>query len=68
MTVKRKRAIPELGKLTRFKEKSGWSYKKIGLRMGVHPQSVVWWLSEKFRPSPMAVERIQKFLDEYYHE
>ena len=58
--------VPELEWLREFKRKSRWSYKKIGSRMGVHPQTIVFWITGKYRPSPMAREKIQKFLDEYY--
>ena len=64
----KEKAISELDRLREFKKKSGWSYKKIGFRMGVHPQTIVFWLGGKYKPSPMARERIQKFLDEYYIE
>lgn len=68
MAMKRKRAIPEIVRLRKFKQKSGWSYEKIGLRMGVHHQSVVFWLGGQYRPSPMAREKIVKFLDEFFIE
>jgi len=68
MAAKKKNPIPELKRLREFKEKSGWSYEKIGVRMGIHPQTIVFWFGKKYRPSPMARERIQKFLDEYFIE
>lgn len=52
-------------RLRLFKEKSGWSYQKIGSHMGVHGQSVVNWLGGVYEPSPMACEKIQKLLDEF---
>jgi len=38
---KKKADIPEIEQLREFKEKSTWSYEKIGSRMGIHPQTVV---------------------------
>jgi len=68
MAVKKKRPIPELERLRMFKKRSGWSYEKIGARMGIHPQTIVFWFGKKYRPSPMAREKIMKFLDEYFIE
>ena len=56
----------ELEQLRQFKKKSGWPYEKIGKRMGLHPQTIVFWITGKYKPSPMALERIRKFLDEFF--
>ncbi|MBA7614390.1 hypothetical protein ES703_21654 [subsurface metagenome] len=67
MTARKTKAVPELIKLRLFKERSGWSYGKIGLRMGLHPQTIQFWFGKQHQPSPMAREKIQKFLEEYFH-
>jgi len=56
----------ELEQLRQFKKKSRWSYKKISERMGIHPQTIVFWLIGKHHPSKMANEKIRRFLDEYF--
>lgn len=54
----------EIKMLKEFKEKSGWSNKKIGEVMGLHGQTVQGWLSGKYRPSPMAKRLLLAFLIE----
>ena len=61
----KKEEIYLITRLRKFKEKSGWSYQKMGSHMGVHSQSVVNWLSLVYEPSPMACEKIQRLLDEF---
>ena len=56
----------DLEQLRIFKKKSGWNYEKIGIRMGIHPQTVVFWLTGKHRPGKLARNMIRKFLDEYF--
>ena len=63
---KKKADIPDIEQLRKFKEKSTWSYEKIGSRMGVHPQTVVFWLTGKHKPSKLALNMIRKFLKEYF--
>ena len=58
--------IPEVEELRRFKEKSGWSYEKIGLRMGIHSQTIVFWLTGKHKPSKLALNALCSFLEEYF--
>lgn len=58
--------IPEVEELRRFKEKSGWSYEKIGLRMGIHSQTIVFWLTGKHKPSKLALNALRSFLEEYF--
>ena len=58
--------INELEQLRQFKKKSGWSYKKVGKRMGIHPQTIVFWITGKHNPSKLAKEKIRLFLDEYF--
>lgn len=54
--------------LIQFKKKSGWSFQKIANLMGVNTQTLINWHSGKFKPSPMAIEKIQKFLNEYSYK
>ena len=56
----------ELEELREFKERSGWSYEKIGERMGIHSQTVVFWLTGKHKPGKLARPVIRRFLDEYF--
>jgi len=56
----------ELEQLRQFKKKSRWSYEKIGERVGVHPQTIVFWITGKHSPSKMAKEKIRRFLDEHF--
>lgn len=66
MKGKNEAAIPEIEQLQEFKKRSGWSYEKIASFMGVHAQTIVFWLTGKTNPSPMAKEKINKFLNEFY--
>lgn len=61
----KKRDIPEIKKLKSFKARSGWSYKKISVHMGIHHQTIYFWLAGKYQPSSLALEKIKKFLDVY---
>ena len=61
----KKKEIIEVEKLRSFKERSGWSYRKIGSHMAIHQQTIYFWLSGKHVPSQMAVERISRFLSTY---
>lgn len=56
---------PEIRELVEYKEKSGWSYEKIAIHMGVHSQTIVFWLTGKTQPSPMAREKIRTFLSRF---
>jgi len=58
--------IPELERLKEFKKRSGWSYEKIGRRMGIHPQTVVFWLTRKHKPGKLAQDVLRRFLNEYF--
>lgn len=58
----------EVIRLRKFKEDSGWSYLKIASLMGVAVQSVINWIQGKVVPSPMAREKIRRFLDEYSYK
>ena len=60
--------IPELEDLKKFKKKSGWTYQRISNLMGVHSQTVVFWITGTYKPSKMAKEKIKKFLDEYSYK
>ena len=57
---------PELDELREFKKRSGWSYPKISELMGVHEQTIVFWLTNKHKPSAMAKEKIRAFLKTYF--
>ena len=54
----------ELKMLKEFKEKSGWSYQKIGQAMGIHGQTVQGWLTGKYKPSPVFKKMLRAFLIE----
>lgn len=63
--IKKETDISGLEQLRMFKEKSKWSYEKIGKRMGIHPQTVVFWLTNKHKPGKLAQTVLRKFLKEY---
>ncbi|MBA7688668.1 hypothetical protein ES703_97157 [subsurface metagenome] len=63
--AKKKIEIPELEKLRSFKDRSSWSYQKISSHMGIHSQTIYFWLAGKYKPSSLALEKIRKFLDTY---
>jgi len=65
MVKKKKVEIPEVEKLRSFKERSSWSYSKISKHMGIHSQTIYFWLTGKYNPSSLALEKIRKFLDVY---
>lgn len=52
----------ELDQLKDFKKKSGWSYHQLANALGIHYQTVSVWFVKERNPSPMAKERIRKFL------
>lgn len=58
--------ISELDQLKEFKEKSGMTYPKMSKLIGVHEQSVFFWIKGKHSPSPMAREKIRAFLKTYF--
>ena len=55
----------DVEKLRQFKKDMGYNYAKLGKMMKVHWRSVYGWISGKHKPSPMAAERIRKFLKLY---
>ena len=57
--------VQEVSDLKEFKERSGWSYEKIAIQIGVHSQTVINWINEKGNPSPMGKEKIRKFLGDF---
>ena len=63
-----KEYIPELEDLKKFKKRSGWTYQRISNLMGVHSQTVVFWITGTYKPSKMAREKIRKFLGEYSYK
>ena len=56
----------DVERLKKFKKDMGYSYDKLGKALGVHHRTVYLWMSGKTKPSPMAKERIRKFLKKYY--
>jgi len=48
--------------LREFKKSSGWSYHRLSNHIGVHYQTVVGWFIGRRSPSPLALEKLQKFL------
>lgn len=63
--VKKESSISEVKKLKSFKKRSGWSYQKISSHMGIHSQTIYFWLTGKFKPSGLAKEKIRQFLNDY---
>jgi len=64
--IKKKRPdIPELEELRSFKDRSSWSYQKISNHMGIHSQTIYFWLSGKYQPSSLALEKVKEFLRVY---
>lgn len=57
--------IPEIEELKKFKKRSGWSYHKISTLMGVHSQTIVYWIKGKYNPSIEARGKIRRFLDDF---
>ena len=57
--------VKEISEIKKFKDKSGWSYEKIAGLIGVHSQTLMNWTKGSYKPSPMAKEKIRKFLSEY---
>lgn len=57
--------IPEIEKLAKFKERSGWSYNKISVHMGIHSQTIYFWLKGRYNPSDLALEKVKEFLRVY---
>lgn len=55
----------EISDLKEFKKRSGWSYEKIAGHIGVHSQTLMNWTRGDYKPSPMAKEKIIKFLGEF---
>jgi len=62
---KEKPLVPEIVKLKEFKKKSGWSYNKMSVHMGIHSQTIYFWLNDKYSPSAPALEKIRTFLGIY---
>ena len=65
MPKKKKAEVPELEKLRSFKDRSGWSYQKISNHMGIHSQTIYFWLSGRYRPSSLAIDKLREFLRVY---
>lgn len=65
MAKKTKSDIPELEELRSFKDRSSWSYQKISNHMGIHSQTIYFWLTGKYRPSDLALDKLRTFLRVY---
>ncbi|MBA7520827.1 hypothetical protein ES705_12926 [subsurface metagenome] len=52
----------DLELLKKFKKVSGWSYQKLASHLGIHYQTIIAWFLDQTYPSPMARDRIRKFL------
>jgi len=65
MEKKEESGIPEIEELRNFKDRSSWSYQKISNHMGIHSQTIYFWLSGKYRPSSLALEKVKEFLRVY---
>jgi len=61
----KKPVIPEIEELRSFKERSSWSFHQISVHMGIHSQTIYFWLAGKYRPSSLALEKLQRFLKVY---
>lgn len=66
--IKKEKINIEVVRLRKFKEESGWSYLKIAGRIGVAVQSIINWNQGAVVPSPMARDKIRKFLAEYSYK
>ena len=62
MAKKKKADIPELRS---FKERSDWNYQKISNHMEIHSQTIYFWLSGKYKPSSLALDKLKRFLHVY---
>lgn len=62
---KKKNLILEVEKLKSFKERSGWSCQKISIHMNMHAMTIQFWLTGRYCPSKLALEKIKEFLLEY---
>jgi len=51
-----------LKELIKFKKESGWSYDRIARGMGVHTQTVTGWIQGRYKPSPLAMPKVEAFL------
>ena len=60
--------IKEVELLKKFKQDSGWGYLKISKLLGSSLQSVVNWIQGHTKPSPMARDKIRKFLSDYSYK
>ena len=52
----------ELEHLKEFKKESGLSYQKLADNLGIHYQTIIYWFTGRFNPSPLAKEKIRKLL------
>lgn len=48
--------------LKRIKKEEGLSFSDLASELGVYKRTVTFWFAGDFKPSPMACERIEKFL------
>ena len=48
--------------LKKFKKETDHTYDTLGKALGVHYRTVYLWLAGKTKPSPLAKEKLKKFL------
>ena len=52
----------EVKELKRFKNRSGWSFDKIAIKLGVSSQTVRNWFKRRNSPTPLCKKAIEEFL------
>jgi transcriptional regulator with XRE-family HTH domain len=52
------------GKLKQFRVLKGWSQEKLARDIGVSLNTVQRWESDKTVPSPLAMEKLQRLLED----
>jgi len=58
----------QIERLREFKKDSGWSYQKIANLLGVHYQTLIFWLNETYKPSKHLRPKIEEFLNMYSYK
>lgn len=57
--------MEKLEKLWEIKEKENFSYKDLEREIGVDRMTIWKWRKQHSNPSPLAIEKIEKFLQKY---
>lgn len=65
MISKKEQKLALIVRIVAFHSASGWDIPRIARLMNVTTQTVINWLSHNNLPSPLATEKIQKFLDDH---